>query len=145
MSPNKTLAVCFQRGNYVLFCFERFVKTILNNTEASFTRPYNELTFLLGGRLGKYYLHVFRLETISIPRRHSVSFIRILKPNNLRCGRLFSFVGKFALWKNMFLLDLQKSSQQIKLKIKTWYWPLTEVSNLKLPSCLTCSVSRMKW
>ena len=32
-----------------------------------------------------------------------------------------SFVGKFAWWKNMFLLDLQKISQQIKMKIKTWY------------------------
>ena len=32
-----------------------------------------------------------------------------------------SFVGKFAWWKNMFLLDLQKSSQYIEMKIKTSY------------------------
>ena len=44
----------------------------------------------------------------------------------------------------MFLLDLQKSSQHIEMKIKTSYWALKEVSNLKLSPCLTCSVSRMK-
>ena len=33
----------------------------------------------------------------------------------------FSFVGKFACEKNMFLLDLQKSNQHIGMEIKTWY------------------------
>ena len=32
-----------------------------------------------------------------------------------------SFVGKFAWWKNMFLLDLQKTKQRIDMKIKTSY------------------------
>ena len=74
-----------------------------------------------------------------------VSSIRILKLNSLRHECFFSFVGKFTSRKNTFLLNLQKSNQHIEMKIKTWYWTLKEVSNLKLSPCLTCSVSRMKW
>ena len=72
-------------------------------------------------------------------------FHQNLKQKCLRHARLFSFVGKFTSGKNTFLLNLEKSNQHIEMKIKTWYWPLEEVSNPKLSPCLTCSVSRMKW
>ena len=56
-----------------------------------------------------------------------------------------SLVGKIAWGKNEFLSNFWKSKQLIEIKIKTWYWTLKGVPDLKLSPYLTRSVSRMKW
>ena len=60
---------------------------------------------------------------------------------HIKCKNLF--VGKLAWTKNMFLSNIQKSKHQIKIKIKTWYQPLIEVTDQRLSLYLTHSVSKM--
>ena len=46
--------------------------------------------------------------------------------------------------KNIFFVNTQKSKHQFEIKIKTWYQPLIEATDLKLSLYLTHSVSKMR-
>ena len=131
---------------YALFCFDGFVRAMLEDIEAFCTRPQNELGFCFL----KIWVNIIEC-VCSWNNFYSTNgrSFRAHDSSEIQSQIVYVMNVSFHLWvnlngKNMFLSNIQKSKHHIRIKIKTWYQPPKEVLHLKLSLYLTRSVSRMK-
>ena len=131
---------------YALFCFDGFVRAMLEDIEAFCTRPQNELGFCFL----KIWVNIIEC-VCSWNNFYSTNgrSFRAHDSSEIQSQIVYVMNVSFHLWvilhgENMFLSNIHKNKQQIEIKIKTCYEPLLDVTDLKLSVHLTCSVSRMK-